>query len=203
MSSPQCRTVVSAMRQSVWIGCIAALLVSTALLAHLAPGDFAHWVLAPAMWITASCAVFGISYTVLATLLVRRFFARSVIEATAFPAVTIVKPLHGAELALMQNLVSFCQQDYPGPMQFLFGVHDSSDPALDVVRRVRAVSRGGHHGRGRCSPVWPEPQDEQYPQHAARGAVTICSCSPTAMWRSRPDYLRDVIGELQNPASAS
>jgi ceramide glucosyltransferase len=187
------------MRQSVWIACVVALLVSTALLAYLEPGDFAHWVLAPATWITASCAIFGISYTVIAALLARRFFARPIVDATVFPPVTIVKPLHGAELALMQNLVSFCQQDYPGPIQFLFGVHDSRDIALDVVRRVgelfpeadiTVVADSRLYGPNRkMSNIL-----NMLPQ--ARHDVLVFADSDVAV---EADYLRRVIGELHEP----
>jgi ceramide glucosyltransferase len=187
------------MKYQIWIACVVTLLSSTALLAFLLPGDFAHWVQSPAIWISASCVAFGISYTVVATLLVRRFFARPVVETAVFPAVTIVKPLHGAELALMQNLISFCQQDYPGPIQFLFGVHDSRDVALDVVRRVRTlfpnaditvVSDARLYGPNRKMSnilnMLPE----------ARHDILVFADSDVAV---EPDYLRRVIGELHQP----
>jgi ceramide glucosyltransferase len=187
------------MKHIVWIGCVVGFLLSAALLGYLAPAEFAHWVLGPAIWITASCAVFGISYTVVATLLVRRFFARPIVETSVFPAVTIVKPLHGAELALMQNLVSFCQQDYPGPIQFLFGVHDSRDIALDVVRRVRAlfpdaditvVSDARLYGPNRKMSnilnILPEAHHD----------ILVFADSDVAV---EADYLRRVIGALHEP----
>jgi len=187
------------MKHSLWIACVVAILCSTALLAYLLPGDFAQWVQGPAMWITASCVVFGVSYTVVATLLVRRFFSRPVVESTTFPAVTIVKPLHGAELALMQNLVSFCEQDYPGPIQFLFGVHDSRDVALDVVRHVRGlfpdaditvVSDARLYGPNRKMSnvlnMLPE----------ARHDILVFADSDVAV---EQNYLRRVLGELHQP----
>src|ERR1700759_5419747 len=75
----------------------------------------------------------------LAGALIGRFFARAVSEPTSFPPVTIVKPLHGNEWALLANLTSFCCQDYPGKVQFLFGVHDSDDPALLAVEALRRL----------------------------------------------------------------
>jgi ceramide glucosyltransferase len=53
--------------------------------------------------------------------------------------VTILKPLHGDEPGLFGNLVSFCQQDYTGPVQIIFGVTNPSDPAIAVVERLRAA----------------------------------------------------------------
>ena len=47
-----------------------------------------------------------------------------------------MKPLHGAEPHLYDNLASFCNQVYPGSVQILFGVGDSSDPAVPVVKQL-------------------------------------------------------------------
>jgi ceramide glucosyltransferase len=53
------------------------------------------------------------------------------------PAVTILKPLCGAEPELYECLRSFCDQAYPS-FQIVFGVRDRDDPAVDVVARLRA-----------------------------------------------------------------
>jgi ceramide glucosyltransferase len=53
------------------------------------------------------------------------------------PAVTILKALCGAERGLYEQLRSFCLQRYP-QVQIVFGVRDRDDPALEVVRRLRA-----------------------------------------------------------------
>jgi ceramide glucosyltransferase len=53
-------------------------------------------------------------------------------------AVTILKPLHGDEVGLYENLLSFCEQDYDGPVQIVLGVASPNDGALPVVERLRA-----------------------------------------------------------------
>jgi ceramide glucosyltransferase len=55
----------------------------------------------------------------------------------AGPAVTVLKPLCGAEPDLYANLRSFCLQEY-ARFQIVFGVRDSADPALQVVERLAA-----------------------------------------------------------------
>ena len=52
------------------------------------------------------------------------------------PAVTILKPLCGAEHGLYERLRSFCEQRYPD-FQIVFGVRDPSDPALTAVRQLQ------------------------------------------------------------------
>jgi ceramide glucosyltransferase len=56
----------------------------------------------------------------------------------AGPAVTILKPLHGDEPGLFDNLASFCEQDYRGEIQIVFGVTNPHDPAIPVVERLRS-----------------------------------------------------------------
>ena len=53
------------------------------------------------------------------------------------PALTLLKPLCGDEGGLERNLLSFLDQDYPGPIQMVLGVQDPGDPALTVVEAVR------------------------------------------------------------------
>lgn len=50
--------------------------------------------------------------------------------------VTVLKPLCGAEPRLYENLRSFCQQNHP-EYQIVFGVRDLTDPALEVVARLK------------------------------------------------------------------
>lgn len=78
----------------------------------------------------------GCGYALAATVVVLRFFRRAVQTTAASPSVTILKPLYGAEPSLYDDLASFCNQDYPAPVQVLFGVRDPADPAVPVVKRL-------------------------------------------------------------------
>jgi len=97
----------------------------------------AHLILVLLALCCGAGAVFGVCYTLLSGVFVGRFFARSVPKPLSFPPVTVVKPLCGEEWALLPNLSSFCRQDYPGPVQFLFGVNDAEDPALKAIDEIR------------------------------------------------------------------
>src|SRR6202171_4988104 len=92
-------------------------------------------------WLVIFCfavAMVGCAYALGATVVTRRFAAASAAVAASFPGVTILKPLRGAEPDLYDNLASFCNQNYPGPVQILFGVQDPSDAAIAAVNRLVA-----------------------------------------------------------------
>jgi len=96
-----------------------------------------HDILLVALWLAgASGCVF--------MLLAAALMASSVRPqaAGAAPAVTILKPLHGDEAGLYDNLVSFCEQDYSGAVQIVFGVENPNDPAIAVVERLRVAYPG-------------------------------------------------------------
>jgi ceramide glucosyltransferase len=81
------------------------------------------------------------------SLIVAAFIAPSFTERQApaerdWPAVTVLKPLHGDEPSLFENLATFCRQDYPGAVQIVFGVISPGDPAIAVVERLRAAFPG-------------------------------------------------------------
>jgi ceramide glucosyltransferase len=99
-----------------------------------------------AAWLSIAClalAIIGCGYTLtVALILARRLRAAPSFGGPSSP-VTILKPLHGAEPGLYENLASFCAQDYPSPVQILFGVQDPGDPAIAVVQKLIA----NHPGR--------------------------------------------------------
>src|SRR2546427_13079423 len=51
------------------------------------------------------------------------------------PPVTMLKPVHGLEEDLDQNLRSACLQDYPND-QVVFAVEDENDPAIPLLRNL-------------------------------------------------------------------
>ena len=62
--------------------------------------------------------------------------AAAIPSPAAGAAVTVLKPLFGAEPRLYDNLRSFCQQDHP-QFQLLFGLHAADDAARPVVERLQ------------------------------------------------------------------
>jgi len=91
-------------------------------------------------------AVAALGYAVTAWLAVRlprnrgaqrRLGGRAASAQQQPPAVTVLKPLCGAEPGLDRSLRSFCEQEYAGGVQIVFGVQHPADPALAVLERLK------------------------------------------------------------------
>jgi ceramide glucosyltransferase len=116
-----------------------------------------------------------------------------------YPAVTILKPLHGAEPRLYDNLVRFCTQDYPAAVQVVFGVADAVDPAIAIVHRVIADLPGRdleivvdprRHGANRKISNLINMAER------ARHDVLVISDSDIVV---DADYLKQVVASLDQP----
>ena len=150
-------------------------------------------------WLFVAIAAAGSVYALAAMLLVRRFARGPSSKTLLSPAVTILKPLHGAEPFLYENLSSFCRQDYAGPVQIVFGVQDPADPAVAVVRRLIAelaeadldlVVDPRPHGANRKI-----ANLINLSQHALHDVLVIADSD----MRVSPDYLARVVGALEEP----
>src|SRR4051812_22501180 len=53
------------------------------------------------------------------------------------PAVTLFKPLKGADEETRACLESWLKQDYAGPVQILFGAADARDSVCEIVRDLQ------------------------------------------------------------------
>ncbi len=85
-------------------------------------------------WLILLLAFGAIGYTLLALFAVRRF-AGAPLPAPAAPRpVTLLKPLHGLEPRLRENLAGFLDQDWEAPIQMVAGANRLDDPALAVAR---------------------------------------------------------------------
>lgn len=151
-------------------------------------------------WLIAlKLAGIGILYLALAAALVRRFAARSPAPSGPSQSVTILKPLHGAEPGLYENLTSFCFQDYGGAVQIVLGVQDRSDPAIGIVRDLQAafpdreielVVDGRQHGANRKVSNLVNMSGE------IRHDLVVLADSDM---RVGPDYLGHLAAELGRP----
>jgi ceramide glucosyltransferase len=160
--------------------------------------------LGAADWASAICyaaAAVGCLYALFAAWAARGFVRSGLVApAVNHPAVTILKPLHGAEPDLCANLVRFCDQDYTGSVQIVFGVDDPADPAVEVARRaiaafpdrdLKLVVNSRRHGTNRKVSNLINMLAE------ARHEILVISDSDIVVGR---DYLKSVVGGLDEPS---
>ena len=131
--------------------------------------------------------------------------SRELLQAPAadadLPAVSVIKPVHGLEPQLRENIESFFRQDYPR-FEILFGADTADDAALEIVRVVGArypdvASRIIVHGE----PPWPNPQTYSLHRLAqeAKYGVIVASDSDVEVAQN---YLREVVTPLLKPGIA-
>ena len=87
-------------------------------------------------WVGFALAAFAMAYGVIACIAVSMRVRTSRLTPRKLPAVTVLKPLCGAEPETYECLRSFCDQAYD-EFQVIFGVRDSDDPALAIVDRLK------------------------------------------------------------------
>jgi ceramide glucosyltransferase len=64
------------------------------------------------------------------------FFSHPIeIDNNFHPPISILKPICGVDWELYENLISFCQQDYP-KYQIIFSVRDSKDPSIEIIKKI-------------------------------------------------------------------
>lgn len=112
--------------------------------------------------------------------------------------VSVLKPLCGLDASLEANLVTFFEQDHPA-YELVFGVEGQDDPAIDVVRRLRArypqvpVRLVVHEGRPGAN---PKVRNLLAMLPAAAHDRVLISDSNVAV---PPHYLREMVGVLDEP----
>jgi ceramide glucosyltransferase len=117
---------------------------------------------------------------------------------SALPAVSLLKPVHGLETCLAENLESFFLQDYPH-YEILFAADEPDDAALPLVREIcarypKVPSRILVTG----NPPWPNPVAYGFHRmsEVAEHQILVTSDSDVAVF---PHYLRAVVVPLLNP----
>jgi ceramide glucosyltransferase len=125
-------------------------------------------------------------------------FLRRPTKAPAFtPAVSLLKPLHGAEPGLRGYLEGFFQLDYPD-YEILFCARTECDPGLAIARelsgkypkiRVRILTSG--------EPPWPNARcySLDLMKAAAENEILVITDSDV---RVAPGYLRSVLEPLRD-----
>ena len=115
------------------------------------------------------------------------------------PAVSVLKPVHGAEPRLKENIESFFRQDYP-KYEILFAADEENDAALPIIREVAA-----RYPNVKCSalvtgqPELPNPPAYSFfrMSQVAENDILVTSDSDVEV---ATNYLREVVAPMLDPA---
>lgn len=127
---------------------------------------------------------------------VRKQFS-SIPEEPHLPPVSVLKPVHGLEAQLRENIESFFRQDYPN-YEILFAADEADDAALEVVREVSARYP---HIRTRVlvtGTPWPNPVVYSFHCLAEAAAHDILVTTDSDV-EVAPRYLREIVPPLLDP----
>jgi ceramide glucosyltransferase len=144
-------------------------------------------------------ALAGCIYLLAAAVVMQRLAGDGDAAESAVPGVSVLKPLSGVQPGLYEDLASFCDQDYRGRLQVLFGVQSHDDAAVALVERLIAerpgrelelVAHASTHG--------PNPKIANLAgfEHRIRHEVVIIADADIGVTR---DYLRRTVAALLEP----
>jgi len=117
---------------------------------------------------------------------------------SSLPAVSILKPVHGMEPRLAENLETFFRQDYPD-FEILFGAREADNGALQVVEEVRK-----RHPQVKSRiilsgpPAWPNAKVFSLDRMISAASNDFFVISDSDI-RIAPDFLRNIIPPLLDP----
>ncbi|HWZ98586.1 MAG TPA: glycosyltransferase [Candidatus Dormibacteraeota bacterium] len=120
-------------------------------------------------------------------------------QTKTLPPVSLLKPVHGAETRLRENIESFFVQDYPN-YEILFAADEENDAALDVIREVAA-----RHPQIPCRilvtgrPNLPNPPAFSFMHMAEAAACDILVTSDSDV-EVATDYLSQVVPPMLEPS---
>jgi ceramide glucosyltransferase len=121
----------------------------------------------------------------------------SIPDDAHLPPVSVLKPIHGLEAQLKENIESFFRQDYPD-YEILFAADSPDDTALDVAREVCARYP---HIRSRIlvtGTPWPNPVVYAFHSMAEVAAHEILVTTDSDV-EVAPNYLREIVAPMLDP----
>jgi ceramide glucosyltransferase len=142
-----------------------------------------------------------LAYYLVAMFAAVRFFRRERARRLPVftPPISLLKPVRGVDFASHENFKSFCAQNYP-EYEILFCVNEMSDPAVEVIERVkrefpgraiRIFSNAAQTGSNR------KVNNLALVAKEARHEILVQSDGDV---RVGPEYLREVVAAFADPA---
>ena len=117
---------------------------------------------------------------------------REAAATDSLPPVSLLKPVHGAEPRLSENIESFFKQDYPA-YEIIFAADEENDAALEIIREVAS-----RYPQVSCKilvtgpPKYPNPPASSFTRMAEVASYDILVTSDSDV-EVAPDYLAQVV----------
>jgi ceramide glucosyltransferase len=121
----------------------------------------------------------------------------SIPDDAHLPPVSVLKPVHGLEAQLKENIESFFRQNYPA-YEVLFATDSATDPALEVIREVCARYPRIPSRALVIEAQWPNPVVQALHTMAEASAHKILVTTDSDV-EVTPNYLREVVTPLLDP----
>ena len=158
------------------------------------------------LWVAVAGSITSTIYCLMVLVAAVRFGLRKRREdraaevSTFLPPVSVLKPLHGTEDGMEQNLETFFQQEYP-EFELLFCARHDDDAGLTLAR---AVGRRYPHVDARyvtCGEPTPQFHNAKVFSLAKLDSVARHELYITSDGDARvtPDYLRKMVQNLKDP----
>jgi ceramide glucosyltransferase len=122
---------------------------------------------------------------------------RSIPDDAHLPPVSVLKPVHGLEARLKENIESFFRQDYPN-YEILFAADSADDAALEVVRDVCARYPKIRSRVLVTGTPWPNPVVHSFYCMAEEAAHEILVTTDSDV-EVGPNYLREIVPPMLDP----
>ena len=142
-----------------------------------------------------------LAYYLVAIFAALRFFgkARAWGAAEFAPPVSLLKPVHGVDFASRLNFASFCRQNYP-EYEILFCVNSMEDPAVPLLRQaIRDFPECSIRILSNAPKIGSNQKVNNLVLLAGEAKHEIIVQSDGDV-RVSPDYLKNVVAELADPA---
>jgi ceramide glucosyltransferase len=148
--------------------------------------------------LAVSLCVVSWSYWLVALVCLRRVLRPKHESALPFePMVSMLKPIKGLDNGSLENLASFCRQEYPR-FELLFGVADENDPAVRKVEQLQQMFPAPEIRLVIARPLGANPKAATLNALAGEARAEILVISDSDI-RVTPEYLRRVVAPLADP----
>jgi ceramide glucosyltransferase len=124
--------------------------------------------------------------------------------ADFFPAVSLLKPLHGTEPGMEQNLETFFEQKYPGEWELLFCARHETDEGLRLAQAVGARYPGVNVKYVTCGEPMPKFHNAKVYSLEKLDSVARFDryITSDADVRVEKDYILRLVQNLKDPSRA-